>query len=118
MILVARTEGGSQAPEATSRGSRSPSSGRGGPLSGTDRRDQLAPEGCRHAIDWDEPRVYDEDKLLDTVDALIEVAEEHGVSAAQVASAWLLRRPAVASLVVGARTEGQLRDSLLRSSCG
>ena len=66
----------------------------GGLLSGKHRRDQPAPEGSRHATDWDEPPVYDEDKLWDTVDALIEVAEEHGVSAAQVALAWLLRRPA------------------------
>ena len=67
----------------------------GGLLSGKYRRHQPAPEGSRHATDWDDPPVYDEDTLWDTVDALIEVAEEHGVSAAQVASAWLLRRPAV-----------------------
>ena len=84
----------------------------GGLLSGKYRRDQPAPEGSRHATDWDEPPVYDEDKLWDTVDALIEVAEEHGVSAAQVALAWLLGRPAVTSLIVGARTEEQLRDNL------
>jgi aryl-alcohol dehydrogenase-like predicted oxidoreductase len=84
----------------------------GGLLSGKYRRDRPAPEGSRHATDWDEPPVYDEDKLWDTVDALIEVAEEHGVSAAQVALAWLLRRPAVTSLIVGARTEEQLRDNL------
>jgi aryl-alcohol dehydrogenase-like predicted oxidoreductase len=84
----------------------------GGLLSGKYRRDQPAPAGSRHATDWDEPPVYDEDKLWDTVDALIEVAEEHGVSAAQVALAWLLRRPAVTSLIVGARTEEQLRDNL------
>ena len=84
----------------------------GGLLSGKYRRDQPAPEGSRHATDWDDPPVYDEDKLWDTVDALIEVAEEHGVSAAQVALAWLLRRPAVTSLIIGARTEEQLRDNL------
>ena len=84
----------------------------GGLLSGKHRRDQPAPEGSRHATDWDEPPVYDEDKLWDTVDALIEVGDEHGVSAAQVALAWLLRRPAVTSLIVGARTEEQLRDNL------
>src|SRR6201994_240641 len=84
----------------------------GGLLSGKYRRDQPAPEGSRHPPDWDEPPVYDEDKLWDTVDALIEIAEAHGVSAAQVALAWLLRRPAVTSLIVGARTEEQLRDNL------
>jgi aryl-alcohol dehydrogenase-like predicted oxidoreductase len=34
------------------------------------------------------------------------------VTVAQVALAWLLRRPAVTSLIVGARTEEQLRDNL------
>ena len=85
----------------------------GGMLSGKYRRDQPAPEGSRHATGWgDGPPVFDEDKLWDTVDALVGVAEEHGVSAAQVALAWLLRRPAVTSLIVGARTEEQLRDNL------
>ena len=37
---------------------------------------------------------------------------EHGVSAAQVALAWLLGRPAVTSLVIGARTGEQLADNL------
>ncbi len=43
---------------------------------------------------------------------LVEVAEGHGVSAAQVALAWLLARPGVTSLVIGARTEEQLADNL------
>ncbi len=84
----------------------------GGLLTGKYRRGQPAPEGSRHATDWDEPPVYDENKLWDTVDTLIEVAGEHGVSAAQVALAWLLGRPGVTSLIVGARTEVQLRDNL------
>ena len=55
----------------------------GGLLPGKYRRDQPAPEGSRHATDWDEPPVYDEDKLWDTVDALIEIAEEHGARVVQ-----------------------------------
>ena len=43
---------------------------------------------------------------------LVEVAQGHGVSAAQVALAWLLRRPGISSLVVGARTDDQLADNL------
>ena len=43
---------------------------------------------------------------------LVEVAEGHGVSAAQVALAWLLRRPGVSTVVVGARTDEQLADNL------
>ena len=43
---------------------------------------------------------------------LVEVAEHHGVSAAQVALAWLLGRPGITSVIVGARTEEQLADNL------
>ena len=43
---------------------------------------------------------------------LIGVGAEHGVSAAQVALAYLLRKPAVTSLVIGARTTEQLADNL------
>jgi aryl-alcohol dehydrogenase-like predicted oxidoreductase len=43
---------------------------------------------------------------------LVEIAGAHGVSAAQVALAWLLARPGVSSVVVGARTEEQLADNL------
>ena len=56
----------------------------------------------------------DEERLYDIVDALVEIGEEHGVSAAQVALAWLLGRPGVTSLIVGARTEEQLADNLAR----
>ena len=48
----------------------------------------------------------------DVVDALVEIGQGHGVSAAQVALAWLLGRPGVTSLVIGARTEEQLSDDL------
>jgi aryl-alcohol dehydrogenase-like predicted oxidoreductase len=84
----------------------------GGLLSGKYRRGVAAPAGSRHLGDWHEPPVYDEDKLYDTVDALVEVADAHGVSAAQVSLAWLLGRAAVTSVVVGARTEEQLADNL------
>ncbi len=84
----------------------------GGLLSGKYRRDQPAPEGSRHATEWSEPPVYDEGKLWDTIDVLLEVAEAHGVSAAQVALAWLLARPGVSTVIVGARTEEQLSDNL------
>jgi aryl-alcohol dehydrogenase-like predicted oxidoreductase len=84
----------------------------GGLLSGKYRRDQEAPEGSRHLGDWDEPPVRDEEQLWDIVDALVAIGEAHGVSAAQVALAWLMGRPGVTSLVVGARTEEQLADNL------
>ncbi len=84
----------------------------GGLLSGKYRRGQDAPAGSRHLTDWNEPPVYDEDKLYDTVDVVVDVAESHDVSAAQVALAWLLGRPTVSSVVIGARTEEQLADNL------
>jgi aryl-alcohol dehydrogenase-like predicted oxidoreductase len=84
----------------------------GGLLSGKYRRGQDAPEGSRHLSSWDEPPVYDEDRLYDTVDVLVEIADGHGVSAAQVALAWLLGRPSISSIVIGARTDEQLADNL------
>jgi aryl-alcohol dehydrogenase-like predicted oxidoreductase len=84
----------------------------GGLLSGKYRRGRAAPEGSRHLTSWDEPPVYDEDALYDTIEVLLEVAEAHGVSAAQVALAWLLTRPSISSVVVGARTDEQLADNL------
>ena len=84
----------------------------GGLLSGKYRRGQQGPEGSRHVSDWGEPPVYDEEALWDLVDVLVEVGEAHGVSAAQVTLAWLLTRPGVTSLVVGARTPEQLTDNL------
>jgi aryl-alcohol dehydrogenase-like predicted oxidoreductase len=85
----------------------------GGLLSGKYRRGQDAPEGARHLSDeWNEPPIYDEDGLYDTIDVLVEIAEDHGVSAAQVALAWLLTRPTVATVIVGARTDAQLADNL------
>ena len=42
----------------------------------------------------------------------VEIADGHKVSSAQVALAYLLGRPAVSSLIIGARTEAQLTDNL------
>ncbi len=84
----------------------------GGLLSGKYRRGKAYPEGSRFLTEWSEPPVRDEEKLYDIVDALVAVADAHGVSAAQVALAWLLERPAVATLVIGARTDAQLDDNL------
>ena len=83
----------------------------GGLLSGKYRRDEDAAEG-RHVEGWDEPPVRDPEKLYDTIEVLVEIAEGHDVSAAQVALAWLLGRPGVSSIVVGARTDEQLADNL------
>lgn len=84
----------------------------GGLLTGKYRRDASTPEGTRRLAGWDEPPVRDEGQLYDTVDVLVEIAETRGVTPAQVALAWLLRRPAVATVVIGARTDGQLAENL------
>ncbi|MCL2780027.1 MAG: aldo/keto reductase [Actinomycetia bacterium] len=84
----------------------------GGLLSGKYRRDQRSPEGTRRFAGWDEPPIHDEGKLYDTIDVLIEIGDAHRVSAAQVALAWLLAQPGVTSLIIGARTDGQLADNL------
>jgi aryl-alcohol dehydrogenase-like predicted oxidoreductase len=84
----------------------------GGLLSGKYRRGEPPPPGSRHASEWDEPPVYDEEKLHDTVDVLIQIAGSHGVSPARVALAWLLGRPGITTVIVGARTDEQLADNL------
>jgi aryl-alcohol dehydrogenase-like predicted oxidoreductase len=84
----------------------------GGLLSGRYRRDQRPDSGSRQLTDWNEPPVYDQEKLHDTVDVLVDIAGQHGVSAARVALAYLLDKPAVTSLVIGARTSAQLADNL------
>ena len=84
----------------------------GGLLSGKFRRADKGLEGSRALTDWAEPPVRDEEQLLDTIEVLVEVGEAHGVSAAQVALAWLLGRPGVVSLIIGARTDEQLEDNL------
>ena len=84
----------------------------GGLLSGKYRRGQDPPEGARHASEWSEPPVYDEDRLYDTIDVLVEIADGHGVSPAQVALAWLMARPGISTVIVGARTDEQLADNL------
>ena len=83
----------------------------GGLLSGKFRRDK-SPEQSRHLDGWTEPPIYNRERLWRIIDALVEVGEAHGVSAAQVGLAWTAGKPGVASLVVGARTEAQLKDNL------
>jgi aryl-alcohol dehydrogenase-like predicted oxidoreductase len=83
----------------------------GGLLSGKHRRD-TTPEGTRQLAGWTEPPIRDQERLWNIVDALVETAGELNISAAQVALAWTLGRPAVASVIIGGRNEKQLRDNL------
>ena len=84
----------------------------GGLLSGKYRRGEQAPAGSRQLSDWGEPPVYNREGLYDTVEVLVSIGAEHGVSAAQVALAYTLGRPAITSVVIGARTAEQLADNL------
>jgi aryl-alcohol dehydrogenase-like predicted oxidoreductase len=84
----------------------------GGLLSGKYRRGQQPPAGSRHLTDWGEPPIYDEEGVYDIIEVLVKIAEQRGVSAAQVALAYTLAKPAVTSLVIGARSDEQLADNL------
>lgn len=87
-----------------------------GLLTGKYRRGKTAPADSRRISGWPEPEVRNIEKLYDTVEVLVEIAEEHDVSAARVALAWLLHKPGVTSLVIGARKESQLLDNLAAAS--
>ncbi|SIR42447.1 MULTISPECIES: aldo/keto reductase [Acidiphilium] len=88
----------------------------GGLLSGKHRRDQKTPEGTRQLAGWKEPPINDEARLWDIIDVLVEIADARGVSGAQIALAWLLGRPTITSVVIGARNEAQLADNLQAAS--
>ena len=83
----------------------------GGALTGKVRRGEAIEDGTRISQLGLE-RAGDIEKLYDVVDALKQVAVEVGRTVSQVALNWVLSRPTVASVVVGARTELQLRENL------
>lgn len=82
----------------------------GGLLSGKYRRGSEGPEGARRTT-FDFPPV-DREHAYDVVEAMAPIADAHGVSIARVALAWLLHRPAVTTIVIGAKTIEQLEDNL------
>jgi len=54
----------------------------------------------------------DDERLYAIVDVLDTIAAETGRTVPQIAIAWLLSRPTVSSVIIGARDEAQLRDNL------
>jgi len=83
-----------------------------GRLTGRIRRGQPLPAGSRlHETAGFAPPVHDE-RLYRVVDAMDQVAEETGRTLPQIALNWLLRRPTVASVLIGARDEVQLKQNL------
>jgi aryl-alcohol dehydrogenase-like predicted oxidoreductase len=83
----------------------------GGALTGKLRRGQAAPEASRlHKADF--LAAARSDRVYDAIDELEAVARETGKTPAQVALNWVLHRPSVANVVIGARNEEQLRQNL------
>ena len=82
----------------------------GGLLSGKFGPGSNGPEGARR-VTFDFPPV-DRDRAWTCVAAMREIAETRGVSVARVALAWLLSRPFVTSVIVGAKTREQLDDNI------
>lgn len=86
----------------------------GGLLTGKYRPDAQGPTGARRAS-YDFP-VVDKPRAYRCVDAMRPIAERLQVSVAQVALAWLLAKPQVTSVIIGARTLDQLKDNIAASA--
>jgi aryl-alcohol dehydrogenase-like predicted oxidoreductase len=83
-----------------------------GRLTGRIRRGQPLPETSRLPATADNGPPVDTDYLYRVIDAIDAVAKETGRTVPQIAINWLLRKPTVASVILGARNEAQLRDNL------
>jgi aryl-alcohol dehydrogenase-like predicted oxidoreductase len=85
-----------------------------GRLTGRIRRGQPLPQTSRltNQIVLEKGPPVPDEQLHDVVDALDAVAKETGRSIPQVAINWLLQRPTVSSIIIGARNEEQLRQNL------
>jgi aryl-alcohol dehydrogenase-like predicted oxidoreductase len=85
-----------------------------GKLTGKLRRGQPLPETTRlqSKVSNDKGPQVSSEYVFKVVDALDEVAKETGKTVAQIALNWLLQRPTVATLIIGARNEEQLRQNL------
>jgi aryl-alcohol dehydrogenase-like predicted oxidoreductase len=83
-----------------------------GRLTGKIRRGQPLPAGSRLHDTASFAPPADEERLYRVVDALDAIATETGKSIPQVALNWLLQRPTVSTVLIGARNEQQLRQNL------
>ncbi len=82
----------------------------GGLLSGKFTRDGAGPNGARR-VTFDFPPV-NRDRAWDCVDAMKLIADSRGVSVARIALAYVLAKPFVTTVIIGARTNEQLDDNL------
>ena len=83
-----------------------------GRLTGKIRRGQPLPEGSRLHVTADAGPPVSDEYVYSVVDALDSVATEAEKTVPQVAINWLLQRPTVSSVIIGARNEEQLRQNL------
>jgi len=88
----------------------------GGLLSGKFSPAGKGPEGARRAS-FDFP-VVDKARAFNVVDAMRPIAARHQATVAQVALSWLLSRPQVSTVIIGAKTPEQLKDNLGASGLG
>ncbi|MEM9797799.1 MAG: aldo/keto reductase [Pseudomonadota bacterium] len=83
----------------------------GGLLSGKFRRDQPAPENTRTSA-LGAPGTIDDEHLYGVIDELVAISLERNAKPSQIALSWLLSKPGVSSVIVGARNEAQLAENL------
>lgn len=85
-----------------------------GMLSGKYRRNQPDPENARVAQGGSPvpDESIDKERLYNIVDTLDDIAKETGKTLAQISLNWLLQRPTVANIIIGARDEAQLKQNL------
>jgi aryl-alcohol dehydrogenase-like predicted oxidoreductase len=86
----------------------------GGLLSGKFTRDNQKPEGSRRSS-FDFP-IVDKERTWRILDVMIPIAKERQVSPAAVALSWVLSKPFVTSVIIGAKRIEQLNDNLAASS--
>ena len=84
----------------------------GGFLTGKYRRGKPRPEGARRSDSNGQFLRFDEEKGFDIVDQLEKIANTHKATIAQAALNYLLRKPCVTSVIIGARNKPQLVDNL------
>jgi aryl-alcohol dehydrogenase-like predicted oxidoreductase len=85
-----------------------------GLLSGKFRRDARPAETRLNQLDA--PGTIDLERVYRIVDVLVAIAEARGVSVAQVALNWVVSKPGVSTVILGARNEAQLKDNLAAAS--
>ena len=82
----------------------------GGLLSGKYSRNNQQPKDSRRS-EFDFP-VVDKERTWKVLEAIAPIAKAHNCSAARIALAWLLTRPVVTSVIIGAKRLEQLQDNL------